>query len=598
MMRILIGHRDTALPPYDTDRYEVHSVRYRADGQGPPATIAEMLAQCPPGWKPDVYYHSGLVHTPIPADIETFEGLTATDIQDWHRSGRAVWAAAGFFDLIAAERNASALLQASGYANARFARLWGVDPQLHRMLPDVQKDIDVLFIGSLNAAIWEERNRWLDRLAKQSDRYRIVITAGHYGEEYVRLTNRAKIVFNRSVNGCTNQRAYDGLVCEALVFNEEEGEETREIFEDRVHCVYYNAENLESLLDYYLTHDTEREQIVENGRTRVLAEHTERTHLNALFALLETNLDLAGYRPNARLPRAEREFRKAFQIYNCALPAASQTALKLLDVAEQEGYTPEVLQEARAALHGWVAHHLPDAQKARLLTTALTFARQAAQAASESVVAQMTLAFLLLERAEATQGKPPTDKNDIMEAARLLSTAAELCEARLAEHQDAPPFDIEGFGYPRWNDSFDSFLGRAYLLRAADPNAWAREKRAILAWRCRSMLSDLALANAQREEAYRQAEVAARSLPHCGEAWLRLARCAALAGHLEAAVSYYREGLSLLPFTYETWPELVTVLVALGRRAEAEAFVQECLQVVRAVPAFAAIRPTLLAALG
>ncbi len=85
MLRILIGHLDIPLPEYDTSRYDVRVVRYTEDGQRPPATIAEMLAQCPPGWQPDIYYHAALIHFPIPADIEEFSGLTATNIQDWHR---------------------------------------------------------------------------------------------------------------------------------------------------------------------------------------------------------------------------------------------------------------------------------------------------------------------------------------------------------------------------------------------------------------------------------------------------------------------------------------------------------------------------------
>ena len=98
MLRILIGHQETMLPRYDTGRYDVRIVRYGREGQTP-QTIGEMLEQCPTGWKPDVYYHASLVHFPVPTDIEDFDGLTATNIQDWHRGGRAVWAGAGFFDL-------------------------------------------------------------------------------------------------------------------------------------------------------------------------------------------------------------------------------------------------------------------------------------------------------------------------------------------------------------------------------------------------------------------------------------------------------------------------------------------------------------------
>lgn len=611
MIRILIGHQDTELPEVDAGRFDVKCVRYRADGQGPPATIAEMLAQCPPDWTPDVYYHAGLVHFPIPADIETFDGLTATNIQDWHRGGRAIWAGAGFFDLILTERNAGEVLKANGYENTHFARFWGVNPQAHRVLPGIERDIDVLFIGSLNPAVWEERNRWLDRLARLSPRYNVVIAMGHYGEHYTRLTNRAKIVFNRSVNGCTNQRAYDAPACGALVFNEEECAEAREAFQDRVHCVFYNDANFEDLLAYYLTHEEERQRIAEAGRQRVLAEHTESAHLNAQFAILEANRNTR-YRPAAHLPRAERHFRKAMQIYGSSLPVAAQTALQLLHQAEWEGFDRGRLLEARAALHGWIAHFAEGADKVKLFTMAIDFAKQATKTDPGAAIAQMTLAFLLLERAEVTQGAHPTGRNDIAEAVIALSTAAEIMggdsgtrdqgpeagKGQVPVPEPQPLAPIEGFGYPHWNDLFDARMERAYLLRDVDRNAWAEEIRATVAWRCHAMLSDLAYANAQREEAYRQAEAATRVLPVEAEGWLRLARCEAATGRLEAAVQHYRAGFALSPLAYAAWPELAAVLMALGRHAEALEFVEERLHIIKAAPSLAAIRPALMEAIG
>ncbi|HLK56632.1 MAG TPA: glycosyltransferase [Chthonomonadaceae bacterium] len=615
-IRILIGHLDTELPEIAADRFDVRMVRYLPEGAGSPPTIASMLAQCPPDWKPDIYYHASLVHFPIPTDIEEFDGLTATNIQDWHRGGRAVWAGAGFFDWIATERNACALLKASGYENAFFARFWGADPKLHRILPDVAKDIDVLFIGSLNASVWEERNRWIDRLAGLSSRFRVLVAMGHYGEQYVRLTNRARIVFNRSVNGCTNQRAYDASPCGALVFNEEENGEVREIFQDRVHCVYYNEHNLESLLEHYLTHDEERARITENCRQLVLANHTEAAHTEALFTELASRLGTPRYRPSAQLPAAERNARKALQIYSQALVGGAETAYQLLDRAEAEGYRRPYLLEARAALHGWVGHHVKTEEKPRQFTLGIEWARQCILAAPTNALAHMTLGFLLLERSEATQGKPPAGRNDIIEAAVALATAAELCRQELpgnpaSEADESAPnarpaegdsvsaevAAVEGLGYPRWADGFDCHIERNYLARGVKEAEWVKRMRAAIGWRCRTMLSDLAAANGQGEEAWRQAVAAVQALPAEAEAWLRLARCEAMTGRLGEAIENYRAGLSLTPLSAEAWVELTTVLVAAGLKEQAEEFVRERLQVIEAIPSLAAIRPALLAAL-
>ena len=605
MLRILIGHQDTEMAHYDASRYDVRFVRYGRDGQTPPRTIAAMLEQCPPGWKPDVYYHASLVHFPIPADIETFDGLTATNIQDWHRGGRAVWAGVGFFDIVATELNASRLLQASGYKNAFFARFWGVNPTVHHVLgqdenggrTDSERDIDILFIGSLNAAVWEERNRWLDRVARLSDRYKVVIAIGHYGEHYTRLTNRAKIVFNRSVNGCTNQRAYDAPACGALVFNESENEEVRQAFAEDVHCIYYTSEDFEDKLAYWLDprNAAQRNNIVEAGRQLVLAEHTEEAHTNALFDLLEQHKETR-YRPNANMPLPERNVRKAMQIFSCALPAAAEAALQLLNDVDAELDRAQ-LWEARAALQGWVAHYAVGDPKIKLFSAAIEWARQAAKTEPRLVLAHLTLGFLLLERAEVTQGQHPTGRNDIAEAALALATAADRCEAAMQETESEGTADVEGFGYPRWSDLFDCRMERAYLVRGVNKAEWAQEMRATIAWRCRSMLSDLAAANGQAAESFGQAQAAVIDLPQEAEALLRLARCEATTGRLELAAHHYRAGLAITPFAYTAWPELAAVLKTLGRQDEAQAFINERLQVIQAIPTFAAIRPALLAAI-
>lgn len=603
MLRILIGHQDTPLLPYDRERYDVRVVRYGADGQTPPRTIAEMLAQCPNDWKPDVYYHAGLVHAPIPADIETFDGLTATNIQDWHRGGRAVWAGVGFFDLVATELNALQLLGASGYQNAHFARFWGVNPDVHRVLSISEmggiseRDIDVLFIGSLNGAVWEDRNRWVDRLARLSDRVKVVIALGHYGEHYTRLTNRAKIVFNRSVNGCTNQRAYDAPACGALVFNESENEETRLAFDEDVHCVYYTDADFEAKLAYWLAPENEarRRRIADAGRELVIARHTEAAHFNGLLELLQENALNPPYRPSADLPLSERNYRKALQIYSCSLPAASSVALDLLTEVEEE-LDRATVREARASLNAWAAHYAPRDAGIKLFTKAIDLAKQAARWEPRLAIAHLSLAFTLLERAEITQGQYPTGRNDIAEAALALATCAERCEAAMQSEADEGTADVDGFGYPRWSDLFDARLERTYLVRGVSKAEWAQEVRATLAWRCRSMLSDLAGANGQLEEALGQAQAAVIDLPHEAEGLLRLARCEATTGLLELAAHHYRAALAIVPLAYMAWPELAAVLNALGRREEALSFVNERLQVLQAIPTFAAIRPALLAA--
>ena len=265
-----------------------------------------------------------------------------------------------------------------------------------------------------------------------------------------------------------------------------------------------------------------------------LAEHTEESHTNALFALFAEHADAPRYRPNASLPLPERNYRKAMQMFSGSLIASAETALQLLLDVEEE-LDRASLREARAALQGWAAHYATGDQKTKLFTSAIEWAKQAARAEPRLAIAHMTLAFLLLERAEVTQGQYPTGRNDIAEAALALSTAAERCETALAETESAGTADVDGLGYPRWSDLFDGRMERAYLVRGVNKAEWAQEVRAAIAWRCRSMLSDLSAANEQLDESFMQAQAAVIDLPHEAEGILRLAQREAMTGQLELA---------------------------------------------------------------
>ena len=603
-MRILVGYTD--IGTFDPTGHDVQVVREGRPGR-PPASIAEMLERCPTGWKPDIYYHPGLIFFPVPSDIEEFDGLTAALVSDWHRGGRALWSTAGLFDVIVAERNACALLEASGYRNAVFARIWGYDPEVHRYRSDTERDIDVLFVGHLNSSAWEDRNRWIDRIGRMSSEFKVVIETGCFGDRYIELLNRAKIVFNRSVRGETNIRAYEGLACGALVFNEDTNEETREIFVDQEHCIYYNVGNLEALIGFYATHEEERARIAEAGRRVVIGGHSNRSHTDAVLAMLEANVGKRGYRPLARLPVADRSLRKVLQMYASGPALFPEARDAMIDRAESAGVPRARTLQARAALRGWYASHLADARKVAGLSEAISFAREGGRFAPASAVGRMSTGYVLLERGEATNGAPPTTRNDMSDVIVFLSEAAEAAEAAiatLAEHPRndvAPPLELteplEGLTYPHTGDRFDIYVERAYLVRTIDAWDWATAMWTAIGWKCRSTLSILARINDQKEEAWRQASAAHALMPTDGESLIRLARVETETGRLAVAASHYAAGIVLLPFEWSAWLEYTALLVALGERATAETFVQERLQVIRAAAFLKELREPLMRAL-
>lgn len=158
------------------------------------------------------------------------------------------------------------------------------NPKLHRRLDDTlavrhcynRKLYDVLFVGSPHP----ERVKLYERL-------RHTFSEGHpkvqvtwrrvYHEQMVEAINRARIVINLPIGGFKSgnipHRIFEVLACGTLLLTNELPEDSR-LFEDRKHLVYYNAENIEELLTFYLENPTEREIIAELGRIEVLAKHT------------------------------------------------------------------------------------------------------------------------------------------------------------------------------------------------------------------------------------------------------------------------------------------------------------------------------------
>jgi len=140
------------------------------------------------------------------------------------------------------------------------------DPHLHRKL-DLPKIHDVSFIGN----IYPNRAALLKRLEQRFD----LFVTHAYGEEMVRIYNQSKIVLNLGIGrGGIQHRVFEALACGSLLLTNELPSGDERIFEDRVHLVYYNEENIEDLIVYYLAHDEEREAIARQGRAEVIQKHT------------------------------------------------------------------------------------------------------------------------------------------------------------------------------------------------------------------------------------------------------------------------------------------------------------------------------------
>jgi hypothetical protein len=140
------------------------------------------------------------------------------------------------------------------------------DENLFRIIPGVEKDIQVLFVGSLTP----RRKILLDQIKQHFP----VVVASAFGEELVRLLNRAKIVLNIHADEYldTETRVYETLGCRAFLLSEQLSPENP--FTDKELVQAGNFNELTDKIDYYLRQEDERAAIAEKGYRSVHTRHT------------------------------------------------------------------------------------------------------------------------------------------------------------------------------------------------------------------------------------------------------------------------------------------------------------------------------------
>src|SRR5579884_505168 len=236
---------------------------------GPRDTWDAVRSRLPSGWEPG-FVVLFLPYASIPSCLWSapvpLVGLAA----DWNLLWHGYRHRLACCDLALTDAAGVEVMARADINHAITANLFGCERAfLERDFTGSRRDIDVLFVGNLNPAVQRERLPWLARLAGLSEHRKVVIGTGIFGEAYRELLARARIVFNRSVRGEANQRAFEAAAGGALLFQEEGNRETPVYFRPNQECVYYNADNLEALLEYYLDHEDERRALAEAARCRV-----------------------------------------------------------------------------------------------------------------------------------------------------------------------------------------------------------------------------------------------------------------------------------------------------------------------------------------
>lgn len=559
-------------------------------GTGEPAALRwdpaansylELAAQYPKDWQPDVFSCPSLEYHPTPTGLEVADCLTVATVGDWNLGAQVAHMVGGMFDMLFADKNGGDRLRAAGFPNVRSAPLWAFDPNLHRLLPDTERDLDIVLIGSFNPNVQRERMRWIGRVAGLSGKYRVCLTSGVYGEEYTRLMNRAKIVFNRSIRGEINMRVYEAAACGALLFYERENREIGDLFTDRQECVLYSDDDLEDLLDYYLASENaaERERIAEAGR-RVVQTHSWSHHAATTLATLEADfatLKANAHRPFFALPPVEQFFRRAYHLLTLKTPPLLGQADHLLLQAERLLPARADIANARACVFAELARYQPEAA---LRTSAL---RQAARCAERALslcpdyaVAWFNLAQIRLELGD-------TNASETLQAALHSLHAAGLRAEQL-----------KGPYYPRRFDTpFIAELEKVWAEHLPESPEWVEAMRELLLWRASELAADLAFARGDLFVSAKLAGDASGLRPEIGVTRGRLADALTRLGRRDEAEAEYRRALEDAPLCTEMWEALANLLLDAKRLDACRVFLDERRDILNGCPPLEAWRPTL-----
>ena len=164
----------------------------------------------------------------------------------------------------------------------------GYDPQVHKPSSQpIHQKYDIGFVGSLGGgggAGGMDRKFILQELG---ERYPNTFMGKFPYLDIADIYTQSKIGFNFSIQNDINMRIFEILACGALLLtNRIQDPMLEQLFKDREHLVIYeNLKDLHEKIDFYLSHDDERNQIASQGHQRVLVRPNR--YLDRVHRMLE-----------------------------------------------------------------------------------------------------------------------------------------------------------------------------------------------------------------------------------------------------------------------------------------------------------------------
>jgi GT2 family glycosyltransferase/Flp pilus assembly protein TadD len=466
-------------------------------------------------------------------------------------------------DLVLTDLPGVEVMAREGIGHARAANLFGCERQMvEEPWPEVPRDIDVLFAGNFHPAVQLERLAWLGRLSKLANHRRIVICSNVWGEDYRKLLARSRIVFNRSIRGECNKRVFEAAAAGALLFQEKGSREVEAIFRNRQDCIYYDADNLEKQLEYYLDHEDEWREVAESARRKVRTfEDFWDEHLQIIEAEWPEICKRAALRRESTggqcvAERSHDEWLIARTWQTISTGARDATLIADLESTLKDRESASL----NSALGIVTACQAGRDGKSDAANLALEYFERAVALDQHDPMAGLNLVEALIVCRELDRA--------VVEAKRVLSSldqATDLGVARDAGH------------FPPVFDEFRVAWEQAGWSHAGDVAAEDRAKRQLIGWRLHSLLADLT----GDLEYY---EKAAQARPDSAATQAKLGCALARAGRRPEAIEPLRQAVEINPFDRQAARALFQTLEDAGFTSAKQRLARERRLLSRAAP--------------
>lgn len=544
----------------------------------------ELFGRLPAGWKPDCILWTWPEYMMWPA-WEQCPVLLVTVVGDWHYNFSALSGCLHGCDYIFADRAGTRRLKEHGIDHVEWWPAYGHSPNQCQRRNEAPL-FDVTFIGRLNFHSHRTRSRYLAKLTLLKEQYRVRIARDIHGPDYFEALARSRIVVNDGVRGEMNMRAYEATACGTLLFMHANNLEISEFLRDGEDCVYFEENNLLSLLTHYLENESLRRCVAESGCRRI-QQHTLEQQLVNLFERLE-RLDFQSLRrdrsrfwaksDNEIVHLASRGF-----MMGSVLPV--NVSKRLASYTNQESRNEWNALNTVAVmitLHAFQQHQEGNsAQSDTLWQQAASIWQSLNNRWPDRMLswANHGLALLALGRSE--------------DAASFLLQALELMEG----NGDLPTPDNSTIFF----DPNNTYLGGAgiapptggtfhveweRIASGSAPETANSELRQLVFWECARKLGDLNLKNGNYDQAIEWLQKAVYHRPNLEQAYDSLGFAQLETGDLMAARSSFEYSLKIQPWNFKIRQKLAEILGNLNLFNEQEIVCRESMQMADSLEGF------------